>query len=120
MERDLDQQLHPARGDLELDRLRRWELMAGRSRPAYRLDLWPVAPAPVAPQPADRERGGDSGGLPGPLASLAAVLAGISVDGRELSVRARLDSPTEREHFRHGGILPFTLRELLMESRPRS
>jgi aconitate hydratase len=39
----------------------------------------------------------------------------IVADGRELPVRARLDSPTERDHFRHGGILPFTLRELLME-----
>ncbi|HUY54080.1 MAG TPA: hypothetical protein VMV23_02850, partial [Candidatus Nanopelagicaceae bacterium] len=39
----------------------------------------------------------------------------IVADGRVLPARARLDSPTERDHFRHGGILPFTLRELLME-----
>ncbi len=39
----------------------------------------------------------------------------ITADGRDVPVRARLDSPTEREHFRHGGILPFTLRELLTE-----
>jgi len=39
----------------------------------------------------------------------------ITADGRELPVRARLDSPTECEHFRQGGILPFTLRDLLVE-----
>ena len=49
---------------------------------------------------------------------LDAVLAGansalrVLADGRELRVIARLDTPSERVHYRHGGILPFVLREL--------
>jgi aconitate hydratase len=49
---------------------------------------------------------------------LDAVLAGansalrVLADGRELPVIARLDTPSERVHYRHGGILPFVLREL--------
>jgi aconitate hydratase len=36
----------------------------------------------------------------------------VLADGRELPVIARLDTPSERVHYRHGGILPFVLREL--------
>ena len=36
----------------------------------------------------------------------------VLADGRELPVFARLDTPTEREHYHHGGILPFVLRDL--------
>jgi aconitate hydratase len=49
---------------------------------------------------------------------LDALLAGansalrVLADGRELPVIARLDTPSERVHYRHGGILPFVLREL--------
>jgi aconitate hydratase len=49
---------------------------------------------------------------------LDAVVAGadsalrVLADGRELPVIARLDTPSERAHYRHGGILPFVLREL--------
>ncbi len=43
----------------------------------------------------------------------------LVADGRVLPVRARLDSSTELEHFRHGGILPLTLRQLL-GTAPRS
>ncbi len=46
--------------------------------------------------------------LEGDLAALRLI-----ADGRELPVRARLDSPTEIDQFRHGGILPLTLRQLL-------
>ncbi|TML62354.1 MAG: aconitate hydratase [Actinobacteria bacterium] len=34
-------------------------------------------------------------------------------DGKEFRTRVRLDTPREREYFRHGGILPFVLRRLL-------
>nr|MBA2638181.1 aconitate hydratase AcnA [Solirubrobacterales bacterium] len=37
----------------------------------------------------------------------------VSADGRELSARVRIDTPKEAEYFRHGGILPFVLRQLL-------
>jgi len=36
----------------------------------------------------------------------------VLADGRELPVIARLDTPSERAHYRHGGILPFVLRDL--------
>jgi aconitate hydratase len=36
----------------------------------------------------------------------------VLADGRVLPVRARLDTRIEYEHFRHGGILPFVLRDL--------
>jgi aconitate hydratase len=37
------------------------------------------------------------------------VLAGTS----EFRARVRIDTPREAEYFRHGGILPFVLRQLL-------
>jgi aconitate hydratase len=37
----------------------------------------------------------------------------VRADGKEFSARLRLDTPREREYFRHGGILPFVLRRLL-------
>jgi len=37
----------------------------------------------------------------------------VRVDGKEFAARVRLDTPREREYFRHGGILPFVLRRLL-------
>jgi aconitate hydratase len=37
----------------------------------------------------------------------------VGADGREFAARVRLDTPREREYFRHGGILPFVLRRLL-------
>lgn len=43
---------------------------------AYRLDTWPLPPAPAA-RAASGD--GDSGTLPGPLATLAAVLAGMGI-----------------------------------------
>ncbi|MGH9046386.1 MAG: aconitate hydratase, partial [Acidimicrobiales bacterium] len=36
----------------------------------------------------------------------------VRADGRELPVTARLDTASEREHYRHGGVLPFVLRQL--------
>jgi aconitate hydratase len=37
----------------------------------------------------------------------------VRADDREFRARVRLDTPREREYFRHGGILPFVLRRLL-------
>jgi aconitate hydratase len=36
----------------------------------------------------------------------------VRADDKEFKVRLRLDTPREREYFRHGGILPFVLRRL--------
>jgi aconitate hydratase len=37
----------------------------------------------------------------------------VRADGREFRAIVRLDTPREREYFRHGGILPFVVRRLL-------
>jgi aconitate hydratase len=37
----------------------------------------------------------------------------VRADDREFRARVRLDTPREREYYRHGGILPFVLRRLL-------
>jgi aconitate hydratase len=37
----------------------------------------------------------------------------VRADDKELRARVRLDTPRERDYFRHGGILPFVLRRLL-------
>jgi aconitate hydratase len=37
----------------------------------------------------------------------------VRADDREFRARVRLDTPREREYFRHGGILRFVLRRLL-------
>jgi aconitate hydratase len=37
----------------------------------------------------------------------------VRADGKEFRARVRLDTPREREYFRHGGILQFVLRRLL-------
>jgi aconitate hydratase len=37
----------------------------------------------------------------------------VRADGKEFRARVRLDTPREREFFRHGGILPFVVRRLL-------
>ena len=33
-------------------------------------------------------------------------------------VKLRIDTPIEVDYYRHGGILPFVLRELLAKNRP--
>ena len=37
----------------------------------------------------------------------------VRADGKEFRARLRLDTPREREYFRHGGILQYVLRRLL-------
>jgi len=36
----------------------------------------------------------------------------VRADDKEFRVRVRMDTPREREYFRHGGILEFVLRRL--------
>jgi aconitate hydratase len=48
-------------------------------------------------------------GIDGGAASEVTVRA----DDKEFRARVRLDTPRERDYFRHGGILPFVLRRLL-------
>jgi aconitate hydratase len=45
----------------------------------------------------------------GPPPEFVRVLAG----GKEFTARVRIDTPREAEYFRHGGILPYVLRQLL-------
>jgi aconitate hydratase len=40
----------------------------------------------------------------------------VRTDEKEFRARLRLDTPREREYFRHGGILQFVLRRLLSGS----
>ena len=37
----------------------------------------------------------------------------VRADGKKFQARVRLDTPREREYFRHGGILRYVLRRLL-------
>ncbi|HEX7582127.1 MAG TPA: hypothetical protein VF321_03495, partial [Gaiellaceae bacterium] len=37
----------------------------------------------------------------------------VRADGKEFRARVRLDTPRERDYFRHGGILRYVLRRLL-------
>ncbi|HYT11042.1 MAG TPA: aconitate hydratase, partial [Mycobacteriales bacterium] len=37
----------------------------------------------------------------------------VRADGREFSVVVRIDTPGEAEYYRHGGIMPYVLRQLL-------
>jgi aconitate hydratase len=52
----------------------------------------------------------DGGGPP-----RQAMVRAVSPDGTaiEFGARVRIDTPREAEYFRHGGILPYVLRELL-------
>jgi aconitate hydratase len=45
----------------------------------------------------------------------AAEQVTVRADDKEFQARVRLDTPREREYFRHGGILQFVLRRLLAE-----
>ena len=37
----------------------------------------------------------------------------VSADGHPFRARVRLDTAREADHFRHGGIMPFVVRDLL-------
>ena len=36
----------------------------------------------------------------------------VRADDREFTVRVRIDTPDEVDYYRHGGILPYVLRQL--------
>jgi aconitate hydratase len=68
----------------------------------------------------------DSLGLTGEeqfeISGLADAMAGggapptqvtVRADDKEFTARVRIDTPKEAEYFRHGGILPYVLRQLL-------
>ena len=52
----------------------------------------------------------------------AAETVSVRADDVRFTAHVRLDTPREREYFRHGGILPYVLRRLLpaARSRPRA
>ena len=52
-------------------------------------------------------------GLDGGDAKQVTVRAG----DKEFTARVRIDTPKEVEYFKHGGILPFVLRQLLAKGR---
>jgi len=66
--------------------------------------------------------GGETYSLPGLSDSVnpgqAMKLVVTRADGRieEIDVTARIDTAIEVEYFRHGGILPYVLREILKKS----
>jgi aconitate hydratase len=40
----------------------------------------------------------------------------VAADGREFAVVLRIDTPKEADYYRHGGILPYVLRQLKARS----
>ena len=73
---------------------------------------WEYVPAPVTRE-VFRIQGLAALADDGPLPRDVVVRA----DDREFSMRARIDTPFEREVFVEGGILPFTLRRLAQRDR---
>ena len=53
------------------------------------------------------------GGAIKPQQQLTLVIHGKEASRREVPVLLRIDTPIEVDYFRHGGILPYVLRELL-------
>jgi aconitate hydratase len=53
--------------------------------------------------------------LAGSIAQRRAVVRAKRADGseREFATTVRIDTPQEREYYRHGGILQYVLRQLL-------
>ena len=40
----------------------------------------------------------------------------MRADDKEFTVTVRIDTPKEQRYYRHGGILPFVLRELVTKA----
>jgi aconitate hydratase len=57
-------------------------------------------------------------GLAGAIASRKITVKATSADGKskELAATVRIDTPQEREYYRHGGILQYVLRQLLAKA----
>jgi aconitate hydratase len=51
-------------------------------------------------------------GVPAAVESRGQALVRVTADGKTFQARARIDTPVEAEYYRHGGILPFVLRQL--------
>ena len=48
-----------------------------------------------------------------PLSDATLVIVGADGTRREVAVTLRIDTPIEVDYYKHGGILPFVLRQLL-------
>jgi aconitate hydratase len=48
-----------------------------------------------------------------PLSEAQLVITGADGAQRKLKVTLRIDTPIEVDYYKHGGILPFVLRQLL-------
>jgi aconitate hydratase len=48
-----------------------------------------------------------------PLSDAQLVITGADGSRREVAVTLRIDTPIEVDYYKHGGILPFVLRQLL-------
>jgi aconitate hydratase len=53
-----------------------------------------------------------------PLCAVRCTVTMANGQAREIGVRCRIDTDHEMEYYRHGGILPYTLRQLLIEASP--
>jgi aconitate hydratase len=51
-----------------------------------------------------------------PQQDLALVMTRPDGTRREITVRCRIDTPIEVDYYRHGGILPYVLRELMQQA----
>jgi aconitate hydratase len=50
-----------------------------------------------------------------PQSDATLVITGAKGRRREVTVTLRIDTPIEVEYYRHGGILPYVLRQLLAQ-----
>ena len=48
-----------------------------------------------------------------PLGNAALIITGRDGIRREVTVTLRVDTPIEADYYKHGGILPYVLRQLL-------
>jgi aconitate hydratase len=48
-----------------------------------------------------------------PLSDATLVITAADGSKREITVTLRIDTPIEVDYYKHGGILPFVLRQLL-------
>ena len=53
-----------------------------------------------------------------PQQELALVITRADGSKQELKVKSRIDTAIEVDYYRHGGILPYVLRELISKARP--
>jgi len=53
-----------------------------------------------------------------PQQELTLAITGAGGARRELKVKSRIDTPIEVDYYRHGGILPYVLRELISTAGP--